>query len=103
MGGRDLLIFAKHLFVEAMAAAIAPAGGSRDDQWDLLSMNSEPGFPGCDDHRRLPADKFGRHIREPINAIRRPAVDDGHVLALGETGLFEALAEGTETARHRLR
>jgi hypothetical protein len=51
MGGRDLLIFAKHLFVEAMAAAIAPAGGSRDDQWDLLSMNSEPGFPGCDDHR----------------------------------------------------
>jgi hypothetical protein len=40
----DLLIFAKHLFVEAMAAAIAPAGGSRMSDRSSSALNSEQGL-----------------------------------------------------------
>jgi hypothetical protein len=32
----DLLLFAKHLFVEAMVAATAPAGGAQHEQSELL-------------------------------------------------------------------
>jgi len=39
-----LLIFAKHLFVEAMAAAIAPAGGSRMSDRSSSALNSEQGL-----------------------------------------------------------
>jgi len=34
---RDLLLFAKHLFVEAMVAAIAPARAVNDEQWNFFS------------------------------------------------------------------
>jgi hypothetical protein len=33
----DLLICAKHLFVAAMVGAIAPAGGSKDEQSQFFS------------------------------------------------------------------
>ena len=34
---RDLLLCAKHLFVAPMVVAIAPAGGSKDEQSELFS------------------------------------------------------------------
>jgi hypothetical protein len=36
----DLLLCAKHLFVEAMVA-ILPLPGVKDEQWDLSTLNSE--------------------------------------------------------------
>jgi AraC-like DNA-binding protein len=39
---RDLLLFAKHLFVVAMVVAIAPAGSSRMSHWSSSALNSEP-------------------------------------------------------------
>jgi hypothetical protein len=33
----DLLLCAKRLFVAAMVVAIAPAGGSKDEQYELFS------------------------------------------------------------------
>jgi len=33
----DLLLFAKHLFCEAMVAAIAPARAVNDEQWNFFS------------------------------------------------------------------
>ena len=34
---QDLLLCAKHLFVAALVVAIAPAEGSKDEQWELFS------------------------------------------------------------------
>jgi AraC-like DNA-binding protein len=39
---RDLLLFAKHLFVAAIVVAIAPAGGSRMSNRTSSALNSEP-------------------------------------------------------------
>jgi hypothetical protein len=36
----DLLLCAKHLFVAAMVVAIAPVGGSKDEQSELFSPES---------------------------------------------------------------
>jgi hypothetical protein len=55
------------------------------------------------DHRGLSANQVGRQRGQPIDLIFDPAVFDRHVLALDMAGLFEALAESTQTFRQRVR
>ena len=47
----------------------------------------------------LAADQIGRHCRQPIVLVVRPAILDSHVLALDETGFAQALPERTDEVR----
>src|SRR5262245_9063445 len=51
--------------------------------------------PGCD-HSDPSLHQVRRQRRQPIDLIVGPAVFDGHVLALGEARVFQALAECTQ-------
>jgi len=58
---------------------------------------------GRDNDASLTADQIGRELRQAIDAILRPAINDGHVFTFGKAELFQALAECAETARHGIR
>src|SRR5262249_22204321 len=58
---------------------------------------------GRDNDANLTADQIVRELREAIDAILRPAINDGHVFTFGKADLFQALAECAETARHGIR
>src|SRR5262249_36677908 len=61
------------------------------------------GTSGRDDYRYLPANQFGRQLRQPLELTLSPAIFDRHVLALDIAGVLEALAECAHTVRKRVR
>ena len=81
--------------------------GDAEDDGDRrgcrLGRERHSGASGRDNDGSLPADQLGRQLRQAIEAILRPAIDDGHVFTFGKSELFQALAECAETARHGIR
>src|SRR5262249_6291493 len=53
------------------------------------------------DHGNLAANEIGGKLRQSIKLILGPAVDDRYILALDITSLFQALAQCSQSARHR--
>ena len=54
---------------------------------------------GYCDHGDLPANQIGRQLRQPMDLILGPAVQDRNVLALDIAGVFQALAKAAQTVR----
>src|SRR5262249_41604418 len=58
---------------------------------------------GRDHHSDLAVNQIGGQRRQSIIVVLRPAILDGDVRALDEALLLQALAEGAQTVRVRLR
>ena len=52
----------------------------------------------CDNHSGLSPDQLGRHLRQAIDPVLGPTVQDRHVLAFGKIHFFQALAKSREAA-----
>ncbi|MGA8696682.1 MAG: hypothetical protein WB689_23165 [Xanthobacteraceae bacterium] len=65
---------------------------------DLVSVFAArpEGKPPPDNQGNLSPHQFRRQRLEPIDLIIGPAVFDGHVFALNETGFFQSLMECTQ-------
>src|SRR5262249_17236825 len=68
-----------------------------------LGCECRSGTSGRNDYRYLPANQFGRQLRQPLVLTLSPAIFDRHVLALDIAGVLEALAECAHTVRKRVR
>src|SRR6516164_11103033 len=79
------------------------AEDDRDRRRCRLGCECRSGTSGRNDYRYLPANQFGRQLRQPVVLLICPAIFDRHVLALDIAGVLEALAECAHTVRKRVR
>jgi hypothetical protein len=75
------------------------AGGENDWNRRRRCLDSRYRNAVRHDHVHLAADEFCRHPRNPVILIVGPAILDGDVLALDESGLVQALPERTDKVR----
>src|SRR5262249_17822737 len=75
----------------------------RDRRRCRLGCECRSGTSGRNDYRYLPANQFGRQLRQPLVLTLSPAIFDRHVLALDIAGVLEALPECAHTIRKRVR
>src|SRR5262249_5632660 len=79
------------------------AEDDRDRRRCRLGCECRSGTSGRNDYRYLPANQFGRQLRQPLELTLSPAIFDRHVLALDIAGVLDALAECAHTVRKRVR
>jgi hypothetical protein len=100
-----LQLIREHIDARKITAGTGDAADKTEPNWIVANQKHDGDLPGrffggecrrrasgCNDHGRL-LGQLACHVRQTIDTVFRPAVDNHDVLALDNSDLFEALAE----------